>query len=163
MSELRCRTNLPRTMRKRLAIALGLTGVVCFVLLVAWPGHSSPTVTGHFEGYRYTATTRLAVFTVTNHSSCLVEFMPPIKVRFSDGWRPGICIVHNALELRPDCSGEWVFEVPLHKARWQASCEVLLHTTRDRILMRLSDHRPLGWTLRWVQFPKSSFSSEWTT
>src|SRR3954451_6659174 len=89
--------------RRRVIVALGSAAILCPILLLAWP-RPSHILTRHFDGYRYTATTRLAVFTVTNRSSCAVEFMDPIKIYFSGGWLPGPCVVRDAVYLRSGCS-----------------------------------------------------------
>src|SRR5262249_10363771 len=96
------------------AVRFGLC--VVLAVIIFWlamratnAGSPSSLLPSHFEGYRYTVTTRLAVMSVTNRSVCFVEFTGPVEIKFSDGWQPRPCVVRSELALEPGASGQWVF------------------------------------------------------
>jgi len=117
-----------------------------------------------FEGYKHTATTRLAILSITNERGITVEFTGPVRVVFKDGWQPkwgSNCVVCSALTIGPKGSGKWVFEVPPHEARWRVTSGLQKHTFMERLALRLSAYSRLGWIARFARPGATTFSSDW--
>ena len=143
--------------------AVAAVAVVCVLIYVAVPARSN-LLPYHFEGYEYTATTRLAVLSVTNPAFGSVEFEGPIEILYADGWHPRYsCIVHSTLGIEARASARWVFEVPPHNANWKVACVVQQHTVMEILARRLSPYRRLGWTVRFDKPRKITFFSDWIT
>jgi hypothetical protein len=101
-------------------VALGLT------LSLAHVFRSNPTPY-RFEGYQYTATTRLAILSITNACSSTLEFTDPVQVVFTDGWQPewgSNCVIRSALTLGPkgQAGGYSRFLPTRRDGRWRARC-----------------------------------------
>jgi hypothetical protein len=143
------------------AAAVGI-GLVLAAAKALW-GNQMPY---RFEGYEYTATTRLGVLSITNLGSCSVEFGGRAEVHFADGWHPrwgDLVVIRSGLTISGKKSGKWVFEVPPHEAKWKVTCVLQKHTFMEAVASRFSSYRVLSWTQRLGRPRTTTFASDWVS